>query len=133
MTTPTTTAFKLRDEYAETFSGATINHPDHGTFDIGAALDDAAGDVLVVDLADHQLVDVLRGVPVLEEVAPPAGRAPDEHPYTGKTVDELRAIAAGRSVDLPNSARKGDIVAALLAADHDHADGDTPDAPTNED
>ncbi|HEU4657901.1 MAG TPA: SAP domain-containing protein [Capillimicrobium sp.] len=108
-----TIAFALNDEYRETFAGATVARGDGSGFDVGGALKDGDG-VIVVDEADHQLIDLLRAVDALEEVDAPTS-------YEDMGVKALRAAAKRRG--LPTSGTKSELIKRLEDNDNPPPEG----------
>lgn len=71
------------------------------------------------DFGDEALIEELnqRGYscwkPTEGEAAPGGGGSPTEKPLAERTVEELRALAADRGIEVPAGARKAEIVALL--------------------
>lgn len=121
-------AYALAAEYAETFAGATVNHPTRNTVDIAQLLDQGGG-VIVVATNDHALVGALDAVPVLERLpAVPDGAAKTALTvYDAVALPELRETARDRGLRVASNASRATVVALLVA--FDHGDLRTDDAP----
>lgn len=105
-------AFALRDSIdADTFGGS-VALPDGSTFRVDDALVEGGG-IIVTD--DVTLISALDGYIALRSVAVPKELAG----YDGMNVEELDAeiAARGDSITLPDSPKKADKIAALIADD----------------
>lgn len=100
---------------------------------IGKAFDFSAAELEDINRLQKATGNILVRKPVNED--PSAGASDDgaggeggqgggENKYLGKTVPELKAIAAERNIDLGEATKKDDILAVLEAADKAAEDED---------
>lgn len=112
------TAFALRTDAADTFTGGVIALHDGQSYDLAEHLADGDGTIVVTD---PLLEDLLDSVPVLKHVPIPEGREP-ESPHASRTAVDLREDLKRRQLD--TSGAKADLVARLDASDAAITSGD---------
>lgn len=113
-------AFELRDP--DQFTGGSLSLADGSTFDLAERL--GGGGPLVL-AASHELVEPLRRIPAVREVAVPEGATPDPG-YAGMSAVALRDMARRRG--LATGGRKDELAERLAANDAAVAAGDQPAA-----
>jgi hypothetical protein len=135
----TAVAFALAEDYAGTveqdgeqvpvFQGAHLA-ADDGPFDVGKHLEEGDG-VIVVPTSNQPLIELLKALPALVEVAAPED-APLTTGYEAASTPDLRKEARRRGLKTGGS--KADLVARLTAHDEAIATGDqeTADSETPE-
>lgn len=112
-------AFGLKADHEATFTGGVLNVPPGRDFNVGRALQDGNG-TIVVDDTDNALITVLDQVTELKRVTVPEKVEPVD-PYADLSAQQLRDEVKARGLE-GVGASKDDMRAALR--DHDNTTGE---------